>query len=91
VLGRASKHPQILILNFENVPLIDATGARIIRQLVSDKNISVILTNLKADLFKYFSRLDYNNGRVYGYITKDMREAVRLANKLNRNFLKRNC
>lgn len=83
VLKRVCRKLDVVILNFEDVPLIDATGARIIRQLVANsKEVQIILTNLRKYPFEYLQHMDYKNEKVYGLLTQNMKEAVDIANKL---------
>ena len=83
VLKRVLKTPEILILNFAEVPLIDATGAKIISQFVSDaKGVPVILTNLRKYPYEYLKHLDYKKENICGYITQNMSEAIKLAENL---------
>ncbi len=81
VLKRVARNPRVLILNFAEVPLIDATGSKIIRQFVSDaKGIPVILTNLRKYPYEYLTHIDYKKEGLYGYLTTNMSEAVKIAN-----------
>lgn len=83
VLKRITNNPKIIILNLADVPLIDATGAKIIRQfVVNSKNIPIILTNLRKFPYNYLEHIDYKHENRYGYLTKTMNEALDLANKL---------
>ena len=86
VLKKVCKSPEVIVLNFEDVPLIDATGARIIRQLVANsKKAPVILTNLRKYPFKYLQHIDYKHEKVYGHLTQTMSEAIILANEFIAN------
>lgn len=83
LLKRISRIPKILILDFVDVPLIDATGSQIIRQFVREsKGIPVILTNLKKHPYEYLKHIDYKNEDIYGHLTKTMKEALKIAEKL---------
>lgn len=81
ILKRVCRKPKAIILNFEDVPLIDATGARMIRNLVSNSSgIPVVLTNLRKYPYEYLSHIDYKQERIYGYLTTNMKDAVDIAN-----------
>ncbi len=77
ILKRVCRKPEAVILNFEDVPLIDATGARIIRNLVSSsKGMPIILTNLRKYPYEYLSHIDYKQEKIYGYLTTNMKDAI---------------
>jgi SulP family sulfate permease len=81
ILKRVSRKPEAIILNFEDVPLVDATGARIIRNLVSrTKGVPIILTNLRKYPYEYLKNIDYKHEDIYGYLTTNMKDAVDIAN-----------
>lgn len=83
ILRRISRTPKVVILNFANVPLIDATGSKIIRQFVNEsKEIPVILTNLKKEPYEYLKHIDYKTEGIYGYLTRNMKEALKIVEKL---------
>lgn len=71
---------RVLILNFEHVPLIDATGARLIRQVVQKSGIPVVLTNLTDYTYQYLDHIDYKHENLYGKLTHSMDEAVKFSN-----------
>ncbi len=83
ILKRVCRKPEAIILNFEDVPLIDATGARMIRNLVSNsKGMPIILTNLRKYPYEYLSHIDYKQEKIYGYLTTNMKDAVNIANNI---------
>lgn len=83
ILKRVCRKPEAVILNFEDVPLIDATGARMIRNLVSNsKGMPIILTNLRKYPYEYLSHIDYKKEKIYGYLTTNMKDAVNIANNI---------
>lgn len=83
LLKRVSRIPKVLVLNFAHVPLIDATGAQVICQFVREaKGIPVILTNLKKHPYEYLKHMDYKKEGIYGYLTRSMKEAFKIAEKL---------
>ncbi|MDR0695460.1 MAG: STAS domain-containing protein [Holosporales bacterium] len=85
ILKRVCRKPEVIVLNLEYVPLIDATGARLIRNLVSGTNgIPVILTNLRQYPYEYLKHIDYKNENIYGYLTTNMKDAVEIANQFAR-------
>ena len=76
ILKRVCRNPEA-VLNFEDVPLIDATGARIIRNLVSSsKGMPIILTNLRKYPYEYLSHIDYKQEKIYGYLTTNMKDTI---------------
>jgi SulP family sulfate permease len=82
ILKRVCRKPAVVVINLEAVPLIDATGARLIRDLVANsKGIPIILTNLRSYPYKYLSRMDYKHKNVYGFLTTNMRDAIAIANQ----------
>jgi SulP family sulfate permease len=84
ILKKAHKKPEVIILNFKDVPLIDVTGARMIRDLTARAaGVPVILTNLCKCTYDYLEHLDYKHEQRYGYLTKNMRDAIEIAD----NFL----
>jgi len=83
VLKRASEAKDVLILNFEHVPLIDATCARLIRQVVQKSSIPVVLTNLTDSTYEYLNHIDYKHENLYGKLTHNMKEAVLFTNSLH--------
>lgn len=83
ILKRVCRKPEAIILNFEDVPLIDVTGARIIRNLVTGtKGVPVILTNLRKYPYEYLTHIDYKNEKLYGHLTTNMNEALKIAHDM---------
>jgi SulP family sulfate permease len=84
VLTKTCKKPEVIILNFKDVPLIDVTGARMIRDVVArSSGVPVILTGLCRYTYEYLEHLDYKHEQRYGYLTKNMNDAIEIAD----NFL----
>lgn len=83
ILKQVSFRHKVLILNFEEVPLIDATCASTIRRFVLNaKKATVILTNLKKYPYSYLTHIDRDNENIYGYLTKSMDEAINIARQV---------